>query len=323
MLNLGYQKPIFRERSMNNENNILQDTERLYQKSLASVKIYELAADEEFKDVTELIMTHENTPAVLKEAIQKDHIRSFVFSYPSNGLKIKGYITLPDPEKVKMPLPLILLLRGGNRLFCLPHPNEYSAQTTYAIISTTYRGGVSEGDDEFGGKDVDDVKNLFDFLPDLEKKLNIHFHSTNKYMIGLSRGAMQMFLALGRYPDLQKRVKKIVSVTGMLNFIHAINERPDVKKTMMNEFGLSEDEKGKEWIAYRQPVRYISLITKTLPILIIQGTKDIRISKQEGLDMFDMLQSTGHKVSYEEIENGTHMLENMPFYSYEILKWLE
>lgn len=307
---------------MNIENSILQDTERLYQKSLASTMIYELGPEESIKDVTQIIMMHENTPFDLKQSIQKDHIRCFVFTYPSDGLNIKGYITLPEPTTVKMPIPLVFLLRGGNRLFCLPHPNEYSAQSSFAVISTTYRGGISEGEDEFGGKDVNDIKNLFDFLPDFEKKLNIQFHATQKYMIGLSRGAMQMFLALGRYPELQKQVKKVVSVTGMLNFIHAINERPDVKKTMINDFGLTE-KNANEWIAYRQPIHYISSIDKALPILIIQGTKDIRISKQEGLDMYHQLQSTGHNVRYEEIEKAEHMLENMPLYAHEILKWFQ
>ncbi|MGE3319443.1 MAG: alpha/beta hydrolase family protein [Candidatus Berkiella sp.] len=308
---------------MNNENSILKDTERLYQKSLASINIYELDDDETFKDVTEVIMKHENTPVDLKKAIQEDHIRCFVFLYPSDGLKIKGYITLPDPTKMKKPIPLVLLLRGGNRLFCLPHPNEYSAQQNFAVISTTFRGGISEGEDEFGGNDVNDIKNLFDFLPDLEKKLRVHFHPTHQYMIGVSRGAMQMFLALGRYPEYQKKIKKVVSVTGMLNFIHAIDERPDVKQTMIKDFGLPEGTLAKEWIAYRQPVRYVSSIDKNMPILIIQGTKDIRISKQEGLDMYHELKKTGHNVSYDEIANAEHMLENMPSYAYEILKWLE
>jgi acetyl esterase/lipase len=109
----------------------------------------------------------------------------------------------------------------------------------------------------------------------------------------------------------------------MLNFIHAIEERPDVKNTMIKDFGLTEDEKGKAWIAYRQPIQYIRFLSKKLPILIVQGTQDIRISKQEGYDMLDALEQAGHDVTYEEVENGEHMLENMPSYTPEIIQWLE
>lgn len=308
-------------KSIDNDKKIARDSEEKLRKSLETAKLYTLEPKETLKEITQAVLLHPNTSNTVKMAIAQKNHQFYAFCYPSDGLWVKGYISLP--ENTPNPIPLIILLRGGNRLFCLPHPGEFSAQAGYASIATTYRGGVSEGEDEFGGNDVNDVKNLINFLPVLEKKLHIQFHDTNKYMVGLSRGAMELFLALGRYPDLQIKIKKIVSVTGMLNFIHAIEERSDVKNTMIKDFGFTEDEKGKAWIAWRQPINYIHHLSKNLPILIIQGTQDIRISLKEGYDMRDALLDAGHNVTYIEVKNGDHMLENMPGYIPEIIKWLE
>ncbi len=60
-------------------------------------------------------------------------------------------------------------MRGGNRMFGLMHP-AYASIKNYTVLTTTYRGGVSEGTDEFGGNEVNDVVNLVKYLPVIEEK---------------------------------------------------------------------------------------------------------------------------------------------------------
>ncbi|MGD9592762.1 MAG: alpha/beta hydrolase family protein, partial [Candidatus Berkiella sp.] len=283
--------------------------------------LYELKTNETFKNINDKLLANNNVSDAVKKAIHDKTHDYYAFSYYSDGLKIKGYISIPLTAKDAVPV--IILLRGGNRFFGLPIPAELSTHPGYSVISTTYRGGVSQGKDEFGGKDVDDVINLFDHLPILEKDLHIKFHEKNKYMLGLSRGGMQLFLSLNRYPELQKKISKVASISGLLNLEQAIQDRADFKDMLVEEFGLTNDEAGKKWIHYRNPVDNISQISRRLPILIAQGTQDTRVCLKEGLDMLLALRNNGHAVTYVEIEGGDHVLSNTPDFKEVLFNWLE
>lgn len=170
---------------------------------------------------------------------------------------------------------------------------------------------------------MNDVINLFDFLPNLEKELKIKFHSENKYLVGVSRGGMQLFLTLNRYPEVQRKVKKVASVGGLLNLALAIEERPDFKKMLIENFGLTMDEKGKQWIAYRNPVQNTEHISTKLPIMIAQGTDDNRVCLKEGYDMLQVLHDKKANLTYVEIEGGDHSLFNSPDFNRVFFDWLE
>lgn len=297
-----------------------RESAEIFKKSQETAKLYEMQPGQILQEITQKVLNHPNTSLQVKKAISEQNHRYYIFSYPSDGLAIKGYISLPTPTSD--PLPLIILLRGGNRIFGLPYPGELSTQKGYSVVVTTNRGGVSEGEDEFGGNDVNDVKNLMAFLPTLEEKLQVRFHPTNKYMVGVSRGGMQLFLALGRYPEIQRQVKKVASISGLLNIVIAIEDRPSFK-AMLQDFGLTEDENGKAWLAWRQPINYVQKISKQLPILIAQGTQDNRVCLKEGYDMLQALHDEGHTVTYVEIEGGDHVLQNTPDFIPFLIQWFE
>ncbi|MBS0287483.1 MAG: prolyl oligopeptidase family serine peptidase [Proteobacteria bacterium] len=286
-----------------------------------NAKLYDLKPAEAFKNINEVLLTHPNTIDAVKKAIEQKTHQFYVFSYYSDGLKVKGYLSVPN--NVPGPIPLIILLRGGNRLLGLPIPDELSTTPGYAVLTTTYRGGVSEGTDEFGGKDVHDVINLLDNIPLLEKNHKIKFHEKNKYLIGVSRGAMELFLALNRYPEIQNKIRKVVSISGLLDLDVEIKIRKDFKDMLIENFGLKEGEHAKAWIANRNPVQNIGRISKSLPIMIVQGTDDTRICLKEGYDMLQALHDKGHTVTYVEIEGGDHALNNTPDFISVLLDWLE
>jgi dipeptidyl aminopeptidase/acylaminoacyl peptidase len=297
-----------------------KQTEEGLKLSKEIAKLYDLKPTETLKDITQELLQQPYTSDQVKAAIA-NHFKYYIFSYPSDGLIVKGYVSVP-PDTTQ-PIPLIILLRGGQQLLGLPLPRELSTINGYSVVATTNRGGVSEGKDEFGGQDVNDVKNLIDFLPTLEQKLHIHFHLTNKYMVALSRGGMQMFLALERYPELQKKVKKIVSISGLLNIERAVQNRSDFKANLQKEYGFSDDEKGKKWIADRQAINTISKLSKKLPIMIAQGTADTRVCLIEGYDMLQALHDAGHLVTYVEIGGGNHLLTNSSDFTPVMMEWLE
>ncbi len=117
-------------------------------------KFYELGPDAQMADITQELLASPLVKEAQKEAIVAQDRKILVFVYPSDGLKIKGLLSyLPQAQNQ----PLVVFLRGGNRIFGITNPgSDLICLEQATVISTMYRGGVSEGNDEFGG---DDVKN--------------------------------------------------------------------------------------------------------------------------------------------------------------------
>lgn len=284
-------------------------------------KFYELPSDVNLKDITEDLLKSPYVKDEQKQSIKNSNRRVLVFIYPSDGLKIKGLISfLPEPQKH----PLLVFLRGGNRIFGVLNPgSDLTCFENYTVISTMYRGGVSEGVDEFGGDDVNDVKNLISFIPVLENKLKVSIQNQKTFLLARSRGGMQMFLALARYPELQTKFSKIVSLSGLLDMRQNIASRPDMEEMFVKDFGLEKGINDEEWINKRDPLLTTNKIIPQLPILIIQGTDDNRISLEEGRNMVSKLQMVGNNVSYWEIQGAKHCLSNIKNRAELILNWLE
>lgn len=285
------------------------------------VKFYEMPSDQDLLEITEKVLQSPHVEEAQKRDILQTQRRIFVFTYPSDDLKIKGVISfVPHPEEQ----PMLLFLRGGNKKFGTPNPgSETMCARQYTVIASTYRDGINEGTDEFGGKDLNDVKNLVDFIPTLQQKLAIQLNDEDMYLIGFSRGAMQMFLSLARFPELQSRFAKIVALTGLLDMRETINSRDDMKKMYIEEFGLIEGVNEEEWINSRDPILAADKISRELPILIIQGTADIRVTLQEGYNMVAKLEESGHDVTYWEVPEGEHGIRNIKGFSQRIFDWLE
>lgn len=301
-----------REEQIEKENQIL---ERLFDEYK---KFYNLHEGIDIKEITEELLASPLVREEQKKSIRQHARQVFVFSYPSDGLQIKGFLSfVPFPENH----PLLVYLRGGNELFGIVNPgNDSVCYKNYTVLATMYRGGVSEGRDEFGGEDVNDVKHLVDYIPELEEKLKISLQSKKKFLLGCSRGGMQMFLALARYPSLQAFFSKIVSLSGLLDLRHCIVDRPDMLKMFEYKFGFLKE---KNWIERRDPLQSVDNIRKDLPILIIQSQKDLRVTLAEGLHMVEKLKSSGRNVTYWEFEQGDHCLSNKKDLMQLITAWLE
>ncbi len=260
---------------------------------------YALAKGIDCREITQDILDSAETKEALKYLINNTRRRFFLFQNLSGGFLVKGTISfVPDPTG----RPLLVFLRGGNRLFGLMHPaSAFTCMRDYTVIATTYRGGVSEGVDEYGGDEVSDIQNLIEYIPDLEQKLGFQFGRGHTYMLGGGRGGMEMFLALGRSPFLQDKVTKVASLRGHLDIRECMRFREDMRSMFIEDFGLIPEENEEEWIDRRNPIAMVPKLKKDLPILIIQGAEDIRVSPLEGLNMVKKLKEHGNNVEYIEV----------------------
>lgn len=282
-------------------------------------RLYE--AEEDLKEITADLLAFPDTKPKIKEEMLRANRRVFVFIYPCDGLKIKGYISfVPNPAG----RPVLYMLRGGTEIFGLMNPaSRYSMMKDYTVIGSAQRGGVSEGKDEYGGDDVHDIAALFSFFPSLEKKLQISFRPRSVFALGGSRGAMELFLALARYPHLQKRVDKIISLSGLLDMEETLRFREDMLEMFVKKYGLVPGSNEKEWVARRDPIRTVPFIRRDLPILIIQGANDVRTPLSEGRHMVEALKENGNRVEYWEIEGGDHCIGNESEIMNRMADWLD
>lgn len=283
--------------------------------------IYDLGEDN-WRDVTDKVLSNPETPQKSKEDIQAFHRRIIIFKYPSDGIWVKGFFSYtPNPNHH----PLLILFRWGNMNFALMNPGvELATYRNYSVLSSTLRGGVSEGKDEFGGADVNDMKNLIDFLPRLAEELGIQLHPPCIFMLGPSRGGLEMFLTLSRFPELQNKVNKVVALSAILDLHRLIKDRPeDMGNLLRQQFGLEKGAKGEAWIAKRDPLNSVPYLKPSLPILIVQGTADTRVNIAEGRRMVETLKQSGRSVEYWEIPKGDHVLMNTPYLMNDVVHWLE
>ena len=134
---------------------------------------------------------------------------------------------------------------------------------------------------------------------------------------------MEMFLALNRSISVQSKVTKAVSLSGRLDLQECMVYREDMRKMFIRDFGLEPEKNEAAWIAYRNPITNISSIRSDLPVFILQGTKDLRVSLNDGLHMANALENNGNSVTYLEVQGGDHCLANQPDRMSIITNWLE
>jgi predicted peptidase len=203
--------------------------------------LYALKEGEKFKEITADILDQETLPTSVKQTFIQQKRRFFVFWYPSEGLKIKSLLSFVEGNKEQ---PLILMLRGASRMEALPtflYPAKeilFCKESDATIVVGCYRDGVSEGIDEYGGDDVNDVYQLTLHLSEVFDDLNIKPDKKRRYMIGISRGSLQMFLALSKFPDLSSHFSKFVSLSGILNIDLFATNNPQWRRKMEKDFAF-------------------------------------------------------------------------------------
>jgi len=231
-----------------------------------------------------------------------DSTNFYSITYLSDGLKVKGYLAIPKKPGV---YPAIIYNRGGNRDFSALSDGQIIrmlglvSSWGYVCIASQYRGnGGGEGQEEFGGKDVNDVLNL---IPCLEQ---ISQADTSRIgMLGWSRGGMMTYLALAR----TCRIKAAVSGSGMADALMNTQKRPEMDSVfaeLVPGYASNRDSALKS----RSAVYWADKICKTTPLFLLSGSADWRVSPDEVLELVGALYKAKHPLRFEFLEGGQHSL---------------
>ena len=290
-------KTMFKE---SNEPKIIFNNQAELEKLEGVLNVQKIELDSEYFD-----WAKKNLDPKEFEKIKTNHesLEIFKFSYISEGLTIGAYMWIP--KNVNQKLPLTIWNRGGTKKDG-SNGNEqgkrgplYSsfpcelAKLGSVVVGSEYRGGIdSEGADEWGGRDVDDVVRLHDII-----KKSPTVISEKSVVVGWSRGGMMSYLLASKEPW----VKAVVSLAGGADLEMAAAERPEMKEVFEECFGGSLEEMKK-----RSATHFYPKIPNETPILIIQGFKDKRVSVEEVRKLVTLLKESKHNVEYHEFSNEGH-----------------
>lgn len=304
----------------------LQDCKSRY--SFDEVKFRKEFPPEEFDNYKEAIKcpfdTYEQWVQVLKRRFRRSGFNEMAFrrkypqedfikykaeieymkiTYLSDSLKVGGFILKPK-NTGKEELPTIIYNRGGNqdigiidfeKLFDL----FYLVSEGYILIASQYRGSVdSEGRDELGGSDVNDVLNLIPLIESLP-----YADSSRIGMFGWSRGGMMTYIVLTK----TSRILAAVIAAGPTDFLSSLKKRPgaeDLFSKLIPDYWENKEEELKS----RSAVYWAEKLYKKTPILLLQGSADWRTDSSDVLKMVSRLYETQHPLRFILFEGGDHGL---------------
>ncbi|MCH9608582.1 MAG: hypothetical protein S4CHLAM45_11600 [Chlamydiales bacterium] len=280
---------------------------RLYQgyRSSKDRSQYYQLGDSNIQDITEKLIADSTIPSDLKQPLIEGKRRIVIFKYLSGSENVAGYLSyLTEGD-----FPLMLFLRGGNGSFGIPRPNHcFSFLEGYNVVGTLYRGNIYGGVDEWGGEDICDVENLIKFLPQLESVSKVNFQPPYK-MMGVSRGAMEMFISLSRSEYVRDTISHAISVSGNVDLNVSMDKRPEMRYLFRKKFKESSGDCFDHWLQSRNPVAHSSQLSKSLKILLVYGLEDNRVFLQEQKNLKKALEGKQIDVELATIPGANHGLD--------------
>jgi len=245
-----------------------------------------------------MIVSGWGTDSLNKAVVEK-------ITYLSDGLKVKGYIAYPKDDSKKYPC--IIWCRGG--IANAGAIDKFTARGIfgqlagwgYCVFASQYRGNDGgEGQDDFGGDDVNDVLNLIPLADEIPQ--------ANKNVWGIegwSRGGMMTYLSLTK----TKFFKAAIVAGGITNlrcnkfdnkYFNQLNELNDWKN---NEVELAEK------CASRSILNFADKLCKTTPILIIHGNDDETVLPDDSIGLSKKLIDFKIPFRLVLLEGGDHYLK--------------
>ena len=233
--------------------------------------------------------------------------------YGSDGLRIVGYLYKPK-ETAGRKLPAILFNRGGTADFGALTPNElvnfyFWAKEGFVVLASNYRGGGgSEGVDEWGGRDVNDVLNL---VP-LAKNLGF-IDLDNLFLLGMSRGGPMTYIAIKRGMP----VNAAAVIAGVTDLRVQDMQRPeflDGNDPFLRQIGWlgwkkiwpDFEHRAAEHFAERSAVCWPEQLN--VPLLLLHSRTDSRVPVEHALTLANLLEKEGKEYELVIYAHDGHSL---------------
>lgn len=227
-------------------------------------------------------------------------------TYLSDGLKVKGYIAYPNDNSKTYPC--IIWCRGGYGnagaidKFTARGMFGQLASWGYCVFASQYRGNDgSEGHDDFGGDDVNDILNLIPLADEIPQ--------ANKNVWGIegwSRGGMMTYLTLTR----TNIFKAAIVLGGIANLRCNAEESKFMRRLYEHSLGNFTNEEFKKRCEERSIINFPEKLSRQTPLLIIHGNADERVLPHDSIDLSYTLLELNFPFRLVMLEGGDHFLKS-------------
>ena len=240
-----------------------------------------------------------------------------------DGLKVYGYITIPNNIKKGEDVPLIVNPHGGpygvRDHWGFNPETQLFASRGYATLQVNYRGSGGYGKDFFlaGNKQIG--RNMLNDLEDaVTYAKTLDFIDDEKVAIyGASYGGLATLGSLVKTPDLYTCGIDYVGVSNLFTFFESF---PEYWKPYMAQFNEqwynSEDEADQKIMTAVSPALNVDKITK--PLFVIQGANDPRVNIDESDQVVQSMRARGievpYMVKYDEGHGFSHEANKVELY---------
>ncbi len=225
-------------------------------------------------------------------------------SYESNKTEVKGYLIRPAEPGT---YPCLIYNRYGhkddgilNEIIVAQELHRF-ARWGYLVIASQYRGYAGgEGEDEFGGEDVDDVINLIPLLASIPEA-----DTSRIGMYGINRGGMMTYLSIHR----RAKVTAAVVESGISNlFLYAANNDWDGFYDDMAEMIPDYYSDRVNPIKKRSVAYWAEEMPKEIPFLLMHGTSDQIVHPSETFSAAEQFFKNLIPFRAVYFEGGTNLL---------------
>lgn len=235
-----------------------------------------------------------------------DDVLLYSIGHISDGLFIKGLLVKPKKEGK---YPVIIYNRGGNRdldLLLVSTAVDVMAPIAargYIVVASNYRGNsVSEGHEEFGGIDVNDLRNLLTSLSEIPGA-----DTSRIGLFGISRGGMMNYLILK--DGQQSNIRAAVNIGGITDLQTTIQHHPQIEEVLSELVPFFEENKTIE-LQKRSAVYWTDQLPVNVPILILHSKNDEHVNYAQIPPFIDSLKKHGIPHKFISFENDKHGLRN-------------
>lgn len=238
------------------------------------------------------------------EKIRNDpQLELWKIKYMSDGLKIVGFIYRPKTTTAQK-LPAVIYNHGGladgligtENYNYLYEMHRYAAEG-FVVLASQFRGiGGSEGKDEAGGADTNDVMNLIPLAQTLG-----YVDMNRLYMWGFSRGAIMTLQAMRRGAPL-----KAAAVVGAPTDYTPLENNPNFMRFARSTFP-DFDARKDEHLKSRSALLWANELN--VPLLILQGGADPGVDPRQAMALAGKLQEFGRiyaLVIYAKDDHGVN-----------------
>lgn len=224
-----------------------------------------------------------------------------------DGLKIHGYLTIPNGAKAKN-LPLVVVPHGGpwtRDVWRFDQNVQFLANRGYAVLQMNFRGSTGYGRAFWEASFKQWGKNMQNDITDGVQHL-INQGVADPKRIGIyggSYGGYAVLAGLAFTPDLYACGIDYVGVSNLFTLMQTIPPYWEQGRAMFYEM-IGHPQADSLHYVEVSPVFHADKIK--VPLMVVQGAKDPRVKKSEADQIVEALAARGVEVDYILREDEGH-----------------